>query len=77
MLSKPYASNFAIIKTWDKQCKLSMNPLELSLYNLIHQVSFAMPVATGKVHVEYHDPVRIRKAMDSSTAGCSYKLGCI
>ena len=54
--------------------KLSTNPLELSQYNLIH---FAMPVAIRKVHAEYHDSVGIRKAMDSRTAACSCKLGCI
>ena len=54
-----------------------INPLELFQHNLIHQVPFAMRVAIGKVHAEYHDPVGIRKAMDSSTVGCSYKLGCI
>ena len=57
--------------------ELSIDPLELFQYNLIHQVPFAIPVAIGKVYAEYHDPVGIRKAMDSSTPGCSYKLGCI
>ena len=54
-----------------------MNPLELSQYNLIHQVPFAMSVSIGKVHAEYHEPVGICKAMDSGTAGCNYKLGRI
>ena len=44
---------------------------------LIYQVPFAMPVAIAKVHAEYDDPVGIRKAMDSTTAGRSYELGCI
>ena len=47
MLSKPYASHFAIINSWVVSRKLSKNQLELSLYNLIHQVPFAMPVAIG------------------------------
>ena len=77
MLSKLYALNFAIIKSWVDSRKLAINPLELSQYYMVHQVLFIMSVATGKVHAECHDPVGIRKAMDSSTAGCSYKLGCI
>ena len=36
-----------------------------------------MPVVFGKVHGEYHDPVGNCKAMDSTTAGCSCKFGCI
>ena len=56
--------------------KLSINPLELSHYSLIHQGPFATPIVIGNMHAEYHDPVAICKAMDSSTAGCSYKLGC-
>ena len=58
-------------------CKLLINPLELSQYNMIHQVPFAILVAIGKVYAEYHDPVGIHKAMDWGTAGCSYKLGCM
>ena len=57
--------------------KLLINPLELSQYNLFHEVPFIKPVAIEKLHDEYHDPVGIQKAMDSSAAGCSYKLGCI
>ena len=54
-----------------------MKPLELFQYNLNDQVPFAMPIAIGKVHAEYHDLVGMHKAMDSSTAEYSYKLGCI
>ena len=57
--------------------KLSINPLELSKYKLIHVVPFVMAVAIGKVHAEHHDSVEICKAMESSTALCSYKLGWI
>ena len=57
--------------------KLLINPLELFQYNLNHKAPFAMSVAIRKVHAEYNDPVGICKAMDLSTAGCSYKLGCI
>ena len=39
--------------------KLSINPLELSQYKLIHEVPFAMAVAIGKVHAEHHDSVEI------------------
>ena len=57
--------------------KLSINPLELFQYNPIHQVPFAMPLAIGKVHAEYHDRVGIRKALDLTTVACSCKLGFI
>ena len=36
-----------------------------------------MPVASRKVHAEYHDPVGICKVMDSCAGGCRHKLGCI
>ena len=77
MLSKTYASNFPVVSHGVGSQKLLINPLELSQCNLIHQVHFAMTAAIGKVHVECHDSVRIRNTMDSSIAGCSYKLGCI
>ena len=73
MLSKPSVPNFAIIKSWGKSCKLSIKPLVLSQYNLIHQAPFANACS----NTEYHDPVGIRKAMDSSTVGCNYKLNSI
>ena len=52
MLSKPYASNFETIKSWVGNRKHFINSLELSQYNLIRQVTFAMPVTIGKVHAE-------------------------
>ena len=57
--------------------KLLINLLDLSQHSLIYPGPFAMPRATGKLHAEYHEPVEIRKAIDSSTAACSYKLGFI
>ena len=62
---------------WVGSRKLSINPLELLQHNLIHQVPFTMPAAIREVHAEYHNPVRIHKAMNSGTAGCCYKLSCI
>ena len=48
---------------------------EKKIYN--KKNPFAMPVASRKVHAEYHDPVGIRKVMDSCAVGCSHKLGFI
>ena len=36
-----------------------------------------MPVAIRKVYAKCHEPAGIRKAVDLSTAACSYKHGCI
>ena len=36
-----------------------------------------MPVAIKKVRAEYHDPVGIFRAMNSSTTECCYKLDYI
>ena len=60
-----------MIKPWVGIRKLWINPSELFQYNLIHEVPFAIPLAIEKLHAEYHDPFRIPKAMDSSTAACS------
>ena len=57
--------------------KLLIDLLDLSQHSLIYPVPFVMPRTIGKLHSEYHEPVGIRKAMDSSTAACSYKLGFI
>ena len=54
-----------------------INLLDLSQHSFIYPVPYAMPRTIGKLHAEYHEPVGIRKAMDSSTVACSYKLGFI
>lgn len=48
----------------------------------IHQIYsnvaiFGMRATIKKVHAEYHEPVGIRKTMDSSTAKYCYKLSFI
>ena len=54
-----------------------INPLELSKNNLVNPLPFIMLHSIGKVRVEYHEPVRIHKVMDSSATASSYKSGYI
>ena len=41
--------------------ELSINPLELSQYNLIPQAPLAMAIAIRKILTEYHEPVGMGK----------------